>query len=269
MMTIRRVGGYDLVEELGSGQYGVVYKGIHHETGEIAAVKQVPKNKIRGSEQYLLQEINNMLNIRSEYVATFTRTPTQSKANIYIYLQYCDGGDLKEALKQYRILEEPLVTKFGLQIALGLKDMQQANIVHRDLKPANIILTTKDIMTSSVKIADLGLSKSIDQDVMAVTTCGSPYYMAPEVFRPGVTYAHEVDIWSLGALIYELIVGHVAFPCQSLDELFRLQAMGPSLEGQITMPMKQLLARMLSYDSRKRPDVEEVIAILTQMVPTS
>lgn len=95
----RRVGGYDLVEPpLGRGQFGEVFKGIQFETGEFAAVKKIPKNKVRGTEHFLLQEINNMLNIRSEHVATFVRTPTQSESNIYIYAQLCEGGDLKDAL---------------------------------------------------------------------------------------------------------------------------------------------------------------------------
>ena len=90
--------------------------------------------------------------------------------------------------------------------------------------------------------------------------------MAPEVFKPGVTYAHEVDVWSLGALIYELIVGHVAFPCSSLEELFRLQVQGAQLAGDVTQPMKLLLARMLSYNSANRPNIDEVIATLQAML---
>ena len=69
---------------------------------------------------------------------------------------------MKEALRRYRNMPEKLVAKFGIQMAMGLRDMQQANIIHRDLKPANILLTTKDISTADVKIADLGLSKAID-----------------------------------------------------------------------------------------------------------
>ena len=99
--------------------------------------------------------------------------------------------------------------------------MKSANIIHRDLKPANIILTNKDISTSDVKIADLGLSKIIcpEMDMMAQTICGSPYYMAPEVFKPGISYDFKADVWSLGVLIYELITGQVAFYARSLTEL--------------------------------------------------
>lgn len=117
-------------------------------------------------------------------------------------------------------MEEIAARRFMLQLARGLKAMRKAQIVHRDLKPQNLLLTSNDL-NAELKIADFGFARYIrDSEGMADTVCGSPLYMAPEVLNYQ-RYDAKADLWSVGAILFEMLVGTVPFTGQNQVQLLR------------------------------------------------
>lgn len=121
---------------------------------------------------------------------------------VYIFMEYCDSGDLRSIMKNP--IQESVVQFYFSQLANGLKFLQSYNILHRDIKPANILLTNN---RKVLKIADFGLAKRIDNCNIYGTICGTPMYMAPEILDQK-KYTDQTDLWSIGWLLYEMLYGN-------------------------------------------------------------
>lgn len=142
----------------------------------------------------------------------------QTEKNNYLVFEYCGGGDLREFLKEKRRLTEPVVQRFMRQIASALQYLYMHNIMHRDLKLQNILLTEKS-ENAILKLADFGLAKRYDnKEDLFDTTCGTPIYMAPELHRQE-QYTDKADLWSVGVIMFEMIVGFPPFAASNRVEL--------------------------------------------------
>lgn len=140
----------------------------------------------------------------------------------YIIFEYCKGGDLAAYLKKRGKLPEKQVRRFMKQIANGLKPLNKLRICHRDLKLSNFLLTD-DSEHPTIKICDFGLARQRtrqDGSMMFKTLAGTPMYMAPEVLN-GNEYDERADLWSMGTILYELLIGHPPFEGKSLSELIK------------------------------------------------
>jgi serine/threonine protein kinase len=139
---------------------------------------------------------------------------------IYMILEYCDGGDFSEYLKGNR-LSEDVARLFLRQLAAGLKFLHSRNIIHRDLKPQNLLLSFSDNRKPVLKIADFGFARFIEPQSVANTLCGSPLYMAPEILlcQP---YDAKADLWSVGAILYEMLTGSPPFNVKTHIELVKI-----------------------------------------------
>ncbi|XVF14964.1 hypothetical protein REPUB_Repub09cG0106700 [Reevesia pubescens] len=135
----------------------------------------------------------------------------QYESCLFLVLEFCAGGNLASYIQHHGRVQEQIARSFMKQLGAGLEVLQSHRIIHRDLKPENILLSgSKDDVV--LKIADFGLSRSVDPDQYLQTVCGSPLYMAPEVLQ-FQRYDEKVmvDMWSLGAILFELLNGYPPF----------------------------------------------------------
>jgi len=133
----------------------------------------------------------------------------KSASHFYLVLEFCAGGDLSEFLRERGKVAEETARKFLTQIAAGICMLHRENVLHRDLKPQNILLSSADD-DPILKIADFGFARALQPQDMAATVCGSPLYMAPEILRHE-PYDAKADLWSVGAILYELLLGRPPF----------------------------------------------------------
>lgn len=218
-MSEKSVGEYNYNEEpeLGAGNFGTVYLGWHSQNRNLkvaiklinlrkSAVKQIPKEML-GREVKILQDLSATPHCNLVKLLDFQGTDTK----LFFIMEYCNGKDLRKYLNVNGVLRPSVIRLFFLQIAKGTKFLHDMSIIHRDLKPENILLSfdgepypKPEII--NVKIGDFGLGRYIPEDGIVTTYCGTPEYRAPEI-KPKAQYDKKVDLWSIGVMIYECIVG--------------------------------------------------------------
>ncbi|OMP06301.1 hypothetical protein CCACVL1_01634, partial [Corchorus capsularis] len=138
---------------------------------------------------------------------------------IFLVLEYCDGGDLAAYIHRYGKVSEEVARHFMRQLAAGLQVLQEKHLIHRDLKPQNLLLSTKGV-TPQLKIGDFGFARSLRPLDLADTLCGSPLYMAPEIIQ-NQKYDAKADLWSVGAILFQLVTGKPPFDGNSQLQLFQ------------------------------------------------
>ncbi|CAE7228241.1 ATG1B [Symbiodinium natans] len=205
-MTKKQVAGYFLERRIGKGSYATVWKG-RDGRDEFVAVKVISRQTVTETAQ-LRQEVEVLRKISHPNIVRF-RDLKKSAAHFYLVLEYCAGGDLSQFLREKGRVEEETARRFLTQIAEGLSVLHQVNVLHRDLKPQNILLSDCS-MDPVLKIADFGFARALPPQDMAATVCGSPLYMAPEILRHE-PYDAKADLWSVGAILFELLMGRTPF----------------------------------------------------------
>jgi hypothetical protein len=200
---------YEISKFLGKGNFGEVRLGIDKKTNKQVAIKIVEKSKrdlkeinaVRREAEILIKcKHPNII----KYIDLF-----ESKDRIYLILEYYAGGNLKSYLvNQDDLLSDHQVKKIFLQICKGLQHLSNLFVIHRDIKPENIMLTKSE--DPQFKIIDFGLSVVVGPGNKIIQNCGTKAYSAPEVIHE-VAYNREVDVWSLGILLYYIISGTLPF----------------------------------------------------------
>uniref|UniRef100_A0A8D0F775 non-specific serine/threonine protein kinase n=1 Tax=Strix occidentalis caurina TaxID=311401 RepID=A0A8D0F775_STROC len=194
---------YSKKDLIGHGAFAVVFKGRHRKkTDWEVAIKSINKKNLSKSQILLGKEI---------------------KILKYFSACYCNGGDLADYLQAKGTLSEDTIRVFLQQIAAAMRILHSKGIIHRDLKPQNILLSYASRRKSSVsgiriKIADFGFARYLHSNMMAATLCGSPMYMAPEVIM-SQHYDAKADLWSIGTVIYQCLVGKPPFQANSPQDL--------------------------------------------------
>lgn len=215
------VGGrWELREKLGRGSFATVWRATCAKTGAVVAVKEIDCERLsRKLKESLRLEVEVMRRMRDDNILRFIDMANAGET-VYIVLEYCAGGDLSQFIRRHGRMDEAHARRFMLQLARGLKAMRKAQLVHRDLKPQNLLISSDD-MKAELKIADFGFARYIrDSEGMADTVCGSPLYMAPEVLNYQ-KYDAKADLWSVGAILFEMLVGTVPFTGQNQVQLLR------------------------------------------------
>lgn len=240
---------FDLLDILGSGSFGQVWKVRLKSTNEIYAMKMLnlkylQKNKLM---KFALSECNILKQLDHPYILKLHHS-FQSSDNLYIILDYCPGGDLAYHLESYLFGEDE--AKFYIaELILAIEYLHNNNIVYRDLKPENIFITED----GHIKLADFGYAKeNIDPFSPSNALCFMTSYTSPEIqLRRGV--GRSADLYDIGAILYEMISGTPPFYSEKLSELYP-----HTLQKNIMFPnyfsdyLKNLLKGLLSKDPKKR-----------------
>ena len=210
-VNTNRTGDLEILNLLGEGSFGAVYKAQHKPTGALVAVKVIANASSSASEEEKIKgEIDILSRCDSPYIVgyceCFIRPPTNKPGEMWIVMEYCEGGsmsDLLEANAGY-LLPEDCIRAVCASIVLGLEYLHGvANVCHRDIKCGNVLLT----MDGHVKLADFGVSAELSNTLnKRKTVVGSPYWMAPEVIRES-HYDGRADVWSLGITAIEMAEG--------------------------------------------------------------
>ncbi|XP_010413324.1 PREDICTED: serine/threonine-protein kinase ATG1a-like [Camelina sativa] len=216
--SARLVGDYELGPRIGSGSFAVVWLAKHRSSGLEVAVKEIDKKllspKVRDN---LLKEISILSTIDHPNIIRFYEA-IETGDRIFLVLEYCSGGDLAGYINRHGKVPEAVAKHFMRQLALGLQVLQEKHFIHRDLKPQNLLLSSKEV-TPLLKIGDFGFARSLTPESMAETFCGSPLYMAPEIIR-NQKYDAKADLWSAGAILFQLVTGKPPFDGNNHIQLF-------------------------------------------------
>lgn len=210
---------YNLHQELGSGAFSVVKLASHRETHQKVAVKIVAKKKLTEEDlASLTTEIELLNDLRHPHIIQLFEV-FEEDTEFYIITELVEGGELFDRIVQkshYSEQEARDLVKIFLET---MEYMHSSNVVHRDLKPENLLLTSVED-NADLKIADFGFAKKISELLPNETACGTPGYVAPEILR-GDPYGAEVDIWSMGVIIYVLLAGYPPFYDEDQKKLFK------------------------------------------------
>ncbi|KAI4355327.1 hypothetical protein L6164_004110 [Bauhinia variegata] len=215
----RLIGDYILGPRIGSGSFAVVWRSRHRHTGLEVAVKEIDKKQLsRKVSENLLKEISILSTIdHPNIIRLFEAIQTQDR--IYLVLEFCGGGDLDAYIRRHGKVSEAIARHFMRQLAKGLQVLQEKHLIHRDLKPQNLLLATGEA-TPLLKLGDFGFARSLTPQGLADTLCGSPLYMAPEIIQ-NQKYDAKADLWSVGAILFQLVTGRPPFDGNSQLQLFQ------------------------------------------------
>uniref|UniRef100_A0A673BBM6 non-specific serine/threonine protein kinase n=1 Tax=Sphaeramia orbicularis TaxID=375764 RepID=A0A673BBM6_9TELE len=250
---------YSRKDLVGHGAFAVVFKGRHRKkTDWEVAIKSINKKNLSKSQILLGKEIK---------ILKVSMTLSCLSLIISMYLKnslYCNGGDLADYLQAKGTLREDTLRVFLQQIAAAMRILNSKGIIHRDLKPQNILLSyvgrkKSNISGIRIKIADFGFARYLQSNMMAATLCGSPMYMAPEVIM-SQNYDAKADLWSIGTVIYQCLVGKPPFQANSPQDLRMFYEKNKNLQPIIpreTSPqLSDLLLGLLQRNQKDRMDFD-------------
>jgi serine/threonine protein kinase len=204
-----RISHYRVLEKLGEGGMGVVYKAHDLTLDRPVAIKLLTAQFSADDQekQRFIQEAKAASALDHPNICTIHEIGQTEDGQMFIVMACYEGRTLKVEIQQCALALEKIL-QFAVQIVQGLAKVHQKGIVHRDIKPANIFITNDDV----VKIVDFGLAKLAGQTKLTKTgsTVGTVAYMSPEQAR-GETVDHRTDIWSFGAVLYEMLTGRLPF----------------------------------------------------------
>lgn len=215
----RLIGEYIVGPRIGSGSFAVVWRARHRQLGIEVAVKEIDKKLLSPKvSDNLLKEISILSTISHPNIIRFFEA-IETKEKIYLVLEYCDGGDLAAYIHKHGKVSEAVARHFMRQLAAGLQVLQEKHLIHRDLKPQNLLVSTNEV-TPVLKIGDFGFARSLTPQDLADTLCGSPLYMAPEIIQ-NHKYDAKADLWSVGAILFQLVTGKPPFDGSNQLQLFQ------------------------------------------------
>eukprot|EP00357_Protocruzia_adherens_P032235 CAMPEP_0115018538 /NCGR_PEP_ID=MMETSP0216-20121206/28876_1 /TAXON_ID=223996 /ORGANISM="Protocruzia adherens, Strain Boccale" /LENGTH=581 /DNA_ID=CAMNT_0002389773 /DNA_START=88 /DNA_END=1830 /DNA_ORIENTATION=- len=246
---------------LGKGGFARCYEFVVTDTKRVLASKIVPKASLTKSraKQKLMSEIKIHRSLHHQHIVSFEHF-FEDAENVYILLEMCSNQTLNELLRRRKRLTELEVQCYIIQVISALKYMHQHRVIHRDLKLGNLFLSDK----MEIKIGDFGLATKLEfEGEKKRTICGTPNYIAPEILEGKHGHSYEVDIWSLGVIIYTLLIGKPPFETSDVKTTYRRIRMNAyTFPEHVTISdqAKALITRILHSEPARRPGLDEIMA---------
>lgn len=257
--TKTHVGPWRLGRTLGRGSSGRVRLAKHTTTGRLAAVKIVPKSMVADDiekapygieREVIIMKLIEHPNVMALYDVW------ENKGELYLVLEYIEGGELFDYLIQKGRLEEREAVNYFRQIIYGVDYCHKFNICHRDLKPENLLLDKH----RNIKIADFGMAALETPEKLLETSCGSPHYASPEIVAGKTYHGGPSDIWSCGIILFALLTGHLPFDDDNIRKLLLKVQDGKFVMPEELSPLaKDLIWRMLRVDPDSRITMPEIL----------
>ncbi|KAL6111039.1 mark1 [Pungitius sinensis] len=250
------VGNYRLLKTIGKGNFAKVKLAKHTLTGREVAIKIIDKTQLNPTSlQKLFREVSVMKILNHPNIVKLFEV-IETEKTLYLVMEYASGGEVFDYLVAHgRMKEKEARAKFR-QIVSAVEYCHQKRIVHRDLKAENLLLDAD----MNIKIADFGFSNEFTLGSKLDTFCGSPPYAAPELFQGKKYDGPEVDVWSLGVILYTLVSGSLPFDGQNLKELRERVLRGKyRIPFYMSTDCENLLKKLLVLNPGKRGSLQQIM----------
>ena len=258
-LNLNNIDNYIIGKELGKGSFATVKLGIHKITNKKYAIKIYPKTNMYDTEKRnsIKNEISTLKQLNHENIMKLYEV-IDTKKNIYLILEYINGISLMEYIKNkpQKRIEENKCKELFYQIVKGINYCQKKSIYHRDIKLENILLIDEKI----VKIIDFGFSVKCSIHTYQKFLCGTPNYMSPEIINKKKYLPKYSDLWSLGVLLYIMLIG--SFPFKAKTEEFLIKKINKceyELPNFISINAKNLIKKILVLEPKNRLSTEDIL----------
>ena len=270
------IKGYKFLKQIGKGVSSKVYLAQSLKDGKTYAIKQIERTFIKDKryKKYINNEIFILKNIKNDYIIKFYEIIMDTNY-IHLVFEYCNGGDLDKCLKKQlelhnKSFSQEVVQHIMRQVIAGFVYLHSSRILHRDIKLENILVqfpTEEDkenlnMMKAQCKIIDFGFACRISKSGLQYSTLGSPINMDPIILKKlnstgrksrQLGYDQKADIWSLGTICYEMLIGKSAFDAEDMDELVsKIEDGTYTVPTNLSREVISFLNAMLQYDSHAR-----------------
>lgn len=255
---------YDIIEEIGRGSYGTVYKARHTESGSIYAIKRIDLGRTSHYEKMCtVNELRILSSHKCPFIIGF-KTAFVTKQMLHIVTEFASRRDLTYTISYYRDRKERIpeheIWSIFLQTSVAIAYLHSMKIIHRDVKPANVFVDCD----GNIKLGDVGIVKIMKTYMMfAQTQVGTPVYMCPELLKRE-RYDNTADVWSLGCILYELMTLEPAFTARNMIEL-RTRIVSGRVDMTKCTPytpgMCKLVPRMICTSTRSRIHMEALFRL--------
>ena len=261
---------FRLEEKIGSGAMGVVYRAVDENSGKKAAVKVITgeqANKSNSAPRFI-REAEILQKFRHPHIVRFLGGG-RYQGQLYLAMELIGGGTVEDVLATQDFLPWEEVVDLGIQICSALQYAHDKGIVHRDLKPSNLLMTE----SRQIKLTDFGIAKDLDGTALTADgrTLGTLAYMAPEQIRGVKEISHRADLYALGCVLYQMLVGQPPFTVKTQAGLMNAHLMEPAprpsaKNPQIPRALDDLIVSLMAKDTADRPfDAAAVEYVLTQI----
>jgi len=251
---------YEVLELIGTGHFAKVRKGRHKRSGELVAVKIITKPaphkmKMLKAEVDIMTKLNHPNVVRLHKVV-------DTETKLYLVMELLTGGELFDRIVAKGHYTEGDAQTLTRTIVKTMHYLHSQGVAHRDLKPENILLATP-AEDAAIKITDFGLSRLIDEATLMTTACGTPGYVAPEVITHEA-YSTQIDMWSVGVIVYILLCGFPPFYGENDAQMFRkirtanYKFLSPYWDN-ISADAKDFVAKLLMVDPNRRMTAQEAL----------
>ena len=248
-------------KEIGKGGFSSVWKVSHISTGKVYVIKLMNKQNI--IRENIIEQINRevaiLYKVNHPHIIKLINH-FEDEQNVYLIMELGAKGQLLNLLKKYSHgLDQPQAAQFMREIISAVKYLHSMDppIIHRDIKPENILLDSNN----RCKLADFGFSNYVYQYQERKSFCGTPQYLAPEMIEQK-GHGPGVDIWAIGVLCFELITSKLPFIGKNQEELYEnIKRVNINWPGGDFNPLaKNLITKILKYDPKERPSLDEILA---------
>ncbi|GAA5812905.1 hypothetical protein MFLAVUS_006366 [Mucor flavus] len=252
---------YRKIEILGKGNFGQVFLAEEVATQKKVAIKVVNTKRFKSEDQKMHAENEKHIchlfqkKIKHKHIVDVLDITVFDKS-IYFVLEYVNGGELYERIKQQGRISEPQAKKWFRELIEAVAHIHENGIVHRDLKPENVLVDK----SGKIRLCDFGFGKIFEPNKLLDTYCGSPFYAAPEMVTSTPYRGPPVDMWSCGVILYAMLTGQLPFHCDTMPELFiKINLAHYTEPSELSDPALHLIKSLLCRNPKRRITAEGVL----------